>query len=352
MFGLEETTLFYILSLSVGLAYGVVAQRRQFCFSGSIKDFVLFGHTKRGTSLIVAILSAIIFSQGFAYLYEIDLGATRYFSDVNYLFIIIGGAMFGYGMMVADGCCSRHLIKLAQGDRDSLFIILSLATFSYLTYLVFSHYGDAIQHSRMLSFAVASEVMSVSLYLVVPVVLLALYRCSQQCKNILECWDGLLIGAIVSFAWYATFFMSEELFMNVSLQSLSFVYPLGKMVDYVQGSFGEIVLVFSVLTAIGVFVGAFVSSLFNKRYSKKIQCTDSYNPPSLPKKMLAGALMGIGGMMAAGCTVGQGLSGVSTLSFASFLALASIFISAWFSAKKMHKQNALVACFMFDFEKK
>ena len=76
------------------------------------------------------------------------------------------------------------------------------------------------------------------------------------------------------------------------------------------------------------------------------------NPPKLFKKLIGGACMGVGGILAIGCTVGQGLSGLSTLSFASLLAIVSIYISAYITAKSMHKKNALIACFIFDFEYK
>ena len=353
MSNIDDTTLFTILSLVIGFTYGVVAQRKQFCFSGGIKDIILFKHTRRTASLMVAISTAVLFTQLISHTYEIDLTQTRYYLNINYLFIIIGGLMFGYGMMISDGCSSRHLIKLAQKDKDSFFILLALGIFSYLTYYLMGLFNNAIYSSKIVELTTIHKVPEIPLYVVSIVLAYLLYRSLKKCMNFFQVIDGLAIGLLIAFVWFATSVISSELFVPIATQGLSFVYPLGKIVEYVKSGFNSVFLIFSVLVVIGVLVGAFVSSLFNEKYSKKYICDSSrQNPPSLLQKVIGGAFMGIGGVLALGCTVGQGLSGVSTLSSASFLAIGSIYLSAYLTAKHMHKNNALVACFVFDFETK
>lgn len=351
MFEFRDELLYIIISLFIGFLYGVIAQRKQFCFSGGIKDLILFKHTRRTASLIVAITTAILFTQLISYMYEIDLMQTKYYLNINYLFIVIGGLMFGYGMMVSDGCSSRHLIKFAQGDKESLYILISLGLFSFLTYLAISTYYDYIYSNEIIKFLTADTTFQIPLLLVAGVLIYILYLSLKKCMNFFQVLDGFAIGLLISFVWFATAFFKEELFIDISAQSLSFVYPLGKIIEYVQSGFNASYLIFPVLTVIGVLVGAFISSLFNKQYSKKLMCDSSQqNPPSLFQKLIGGAFMGVGGILAIGCTVGQGLSGISTLSFASLLAIGSIYSSAYLTAKYMHKNNALIACFVFDFE--
>jgi uncharacterized protein len=96
----------------------------------------------------------------------------------------------------------------------------------------------------------------------------------------------------------------------------------------------------------GILAGGFVMSLFNTKY--RFGCAAPKNEHKLKHSMIGGSLMGVGGILSLGCTIGQGLSGVSTLAFASFLAIGSITISAYFTAKYMAKKDALPGCFTFD----
>ncbi len=347
---MSEQNLFSIIALIIGLAYGFTAQQKQFCFSGSIKDIILFSHTRRTASLVVAITTAIFATQALGYFYEIDYTDTKYFININYIFIILGGALFGYGMMVSDGCSSRHLIKFAQGDRDSFFILTILGIFSYLTYTFISSNFETIYANEIVKSTMAGLVLEIPLYLIVPALLFLLYKSLLNCMNFFQVLDGVIIGLLIAITWYVTTIYADELFLNISAQSLSFVYPLGKIGEYIFSWFHISHLHFGVISVFGVIVGAFVSSKINKQYNKKMMCDNSQqNPPSLAKKLFGGACMGIGGILAIGCTVGQGLSGLSTLSSASLLAITSIYISAYFTAKRMHKNNALIACFVFDF---
>ena len=351
MFDFSDEFLFSLLALFIGFLYGVIAQRKQFCFSGGIKDLILFKHTRRTASLIVAITTAILFTQIISYIYTIDLTQTRYYLNINYIFIILGGLMFGYGMMISDGCSSRHLIKVAQGEKDSFYILVSLAIFSFITYTIFSSFHQTIYSNKIIELTTVSEIFEIPLYLVAPVLFYLLYLSLKKCMNFFQVLDGFAIGLLIAIVWYVTAVLSQDMFIDISAQSLSFVYPLGKVVEYIQSGFKSIYLIFSVLVVFGVVLGSFISSKFNPIYSKKFMCDNSQqNPPSLFKKLVGGAFMGIGGILAVGCTVGQGLSGLSSLSFASFLAIASIYSSAYFTAKHMHKNNALIACFVFDFE--
>jgi len=348
----NEYIIFLIVSLFIGFTYGVIAQRKQFCFSGGIKDLILFSHTRRTASLIVAIATVILFTQTFSYIYNIDLSASKYYININYLFIILGGLMFGYGMMVADGCSSRHLIKLAQGEKESFYILISLAIFAYITYNLFQSFYASIYENIIVSYTTFESSFQIPYILAFILISFLLYKSLNRCMNIFQCWDGFSIGVLISLTWVFTSVVAVELFLDVKAQSLSFVYPLGKITEGFV-TLNEEVINFGVLTVIGVLIGAFISSKFNSQYSKKQMCDNSQqNPPILIKKIVGGAFMGVGGILAVGCTVGQGLSGISTLSFASFLAIASIYVSAYFTAKKMKKDNALIACFVFDFDVK
>jgi uncharacterized membrane protein YedE/YeeE len=185
-----EEIVFIILALTIGITYGVLAQREQFCFSGGIKDLILFKHTRRTASLIIAITTAIISTQIVAYFFDIDLLQSRYYVNINYLFIIIGSLMFGYGMMISDGCSSRHLIKFAQGDRESFYILLSLGLFAFITYTLFTTYSEEIYSNGLVFITNASEVMQLPIIAVAAILLFLLYKSLNKCSNIFQTWDG------------------------------------------------------------------------------------------------------------------------------------------------------------------
>ena len=346
----NENIIFLTISLFIGFIYGVIAQRKQFCFSGGIKDLILFSHTRRTASLIVAIATVILFTQTFSYIYNIDLITSKYYININYLFIIIGGLMFGYGMMIADGCSSRQLIKLSQGEKESFYILISLGIFAFITYKFFQLFYADIYENSIVSYTTFESSFQIPYILTFVIIVFLLYKSLNKCMNIFQCWDGFSIGVLISLTWIFTSVIAEELFLDVKAQSLSFVYPLGKITEGLI-SLNEDVINFGIVTVFGVLIGGFISSKFNSQYTKKQMCDNSQqNPPSLFKKIIGGAFMGVGGILAVGCTVGQGLSGISTLSFASLLAITSIYLSAYFTAKNMKKDNALIACFIFDFE--
>ena len=349
-----ETIIFVLMSLTIGTAYGFIAQREQFCFSGGIKDIILFKHTRRTASLIVAITTTIILTQLLGLYLDTNYKETRYFSDINYLFIILGGALFGYGMMISDGCSSRHLIKVGQGEKESLYIVISLGFFAYLTYTLLGFFGSNIYNNSFIQLFQSKVAYAVPLVFVLIFIAFLLYKSVQKCVNIFQTWDGFLIGILVTLGWFTTDFFYNYLFLDQSFQSLSFIYPLGKSIEFITTGFDfQIIFAFSVLSMLGVILGSFISARTNTKYSKKQMCDNSMmNPPSLKMKLFGGACMGVGGILAIGCTVGQGLSGVSTLSLGSFVAIGSIYISAYITAIYMNKKNALIACFVFDFTKK
>jgi uncharacterized membrane protein YedE/YeeE len=348
---MSETIQFSIIVFIVGFAYGVIAQRKQFCFSGSIKDIILFKHTRRTASLVVAITTALFATQALGYFYDINFTTTKYYVNINYLLIVLGGSLFGFGMMISDGCSSRHLIKFAQGEKESFLILTILGIFSYLTYTFITNNYELIYNLSLIKLTMAEIVWQIPLYVMAPVLLYLLYKSLIVCMNFFQVLDGFLIGLLIAITWYLTTVVALDMFLPISAQSLSFVYPLGQIGEYLFSGFESSYLSFGVVIVFGIILGAFISSKFNKQYSKKQMCDNSQqNPPSLFKKLIGGACMGVGGILAVGCTVGQGLSGLSTLSFASLLAISSIYISGYITAKYLHKNNALIACFVFDFE--
>jgi uncharacterized protein len=351
MFDLEIYEIVNILGLFIGIAFGVIAQKNQFCFSGSIKDYILTKSTKRGASVIMAMIIAIISTTLMASYFQIDLTQSSYFkSNINYLAVIAGGLLFGMGMMIADGCSSRSLVKYAQGDSNALITLIFIAIFAYATTkgLLFGILNPFINNPFLIEVSSKIENFQMNIFIVLAILVTILLYLIKRIKRVFSLFDGVLVGLLVSISWFVTGYIGQNsMEREIALSGISFVYPSAKTLElFTYYEVNE--LSFGVSMVCGVLAGTFIMSFFNKKYS--FGCTSAQNINKVKYNMIGGALMGTGGIMAIGCTVGQGLTGLSTLAFSSALAIISIFISAVITGKILNKYNKLPMCFIFEWE--
>lgn len=347
----ETYTIINIFAFIIGLLFGVIAQKNQFCFSGSIKDYFLTSSTKRAASVVVAMISAIAFTQIIAYIYNIDLMKSYYFQDnTNYFSIILGGLLFGIGMMIADGCASRSLVKFAQGDIKALVTLVFVAIFALATKKGFLYEISIFLTSNFTLVSISSYIdnFQINIFIILLVLFVILYLFTKKFKHLLELYDGVIIGLLIATAWLVSSIgVTESLEKTINLSSISFVYPNAKILEII--AFYKIDnFSFGVSVVFGVLVGAFLMSKKNKKYS--FGCTSHNKKSNIKNNILGGALMGTGGVLTLGCTVGQGLSGLSTLAFSSLLSISSILISGYFTAKYLDNKNLLPDCFMFEWK--
>ncbi len=351
MFDLETYEIVNILGLFIGIAFGVIAQKKQFCFSGSIKDYILTKSTKRGASVIMAMIVAIISTTLIANYFAIDLTQSNYFkSNINYLAIIAGGVLFGTGMMIADGCSSRSLVKYAQGDSNALITLIFIAIFAYATTkgLLYGVLDPFVNNEFLIKLSANLENFKMNIFVVVGILTLILLYLVRRVRRIFSLLDGVLVGLLVSIAWFVTGFIGQEsMEREIALSGISFVYPTAKTLElFTYYEVNE--LSFGITMVIGVLIGTFIMSFINKKYS--FGCTSGQNINKVKYNMIGGSLMGTGGILAIGCTVGQGLTGLSTLAFSSALAIVSIFISAVIAGNILAKYNKLPMCFIFEWD--
>jgi uncharacterized membrane protein YedE/YeeE len=356
MLDLDNYAIYEIVNLSafiLGLLFGAIAQKKQFCFSGSIKDYMLTNSTKRAASVVMAMLVAIIATYFVSNIYDIDLTQSNYFKDdINYFTIILGGTLFGIGMMIADGCSSRHLVKFAQGDPYSLVTILFIAIFAYATTRGFlSGYISLITKNETLlsiSSYIANEPLNI--FVVVIPLFIYLWILTKSFKRMLTLLDGVLVGLLIAGGWYLTGVIgAESMEREIQLASMSFVYPTAQTLEFFT-AYQVTAMSYGVSIILGVLSGAFIMSKFNKKYS--FGCTSNLQHSKIKYNMIGGAMMGVGGVLAIGCTIGQGLTGVSSLAVASIVAILSIMISGFITAKYLRKRDRLPMCFIFEWNDK
>ncbi len=318
----------------IGIIYGVTGQRTGFCLNSGFRGFFVTGDNRKLASFVLAMAVALLATQISAALGLIDLSRSIYLSaPSSWLLIPLGGLLFGYGMIAANACGSRALVLLGQGNLRSFVVLLCLGIAAYATFSgVLAPLRSAIAGSTTMAF---DRSPSIPGYLepllgaqnarLLPAALLAAvlaglaFRSEAFRKSPRDIAAGLIVGLLIAAGWLATGYFGADEFEPTPLASLTFIAPIGETIQFAMLSTG-MKLSFGITIIVGVFLGALASALAGGNYKLE----GFSEPRQMLRYMAGGTMMGIGGALALGCSIGQGLTGFSTLAFASFLAIAGI----------------------------
>ncbi len=340
-----------VLWAAFGLAvlFGAIAQRTHFCTMGAVSDIVNMGDWTRMRMWVLAIAVAVVGFNGMVALGWLEAGKTIYAGpQVLWLSALVGGLMFGFGMVLASGCGSKSLVRVGGGNLKSLVVVLVLAVSAFATLKGITAVLRANTVDRLAlqlapgqdlpsligsATGVATPVAAGWLGLAIGAALLAwvLRRPEGRSANV---WlGGLGIGAVIVALWWVSGRLGylpehpstlEEAFLATNsrrMESLSMAAPVGYALDWLLFfSDKSKLLTIGVVSVAGVVVGSAAWALA----SGSFRWEGFTNVEDTANHLAGGALMGVGGVTALGCTVGQGLSGVSTLALGSFVALAAI----------------------------
>ena len=346
-----STVLWATFGLSV--LFGAISQRTHFCTMGAVADIVNMGDWTRMRMWVMAMGVAMIGFNTMVALGWLDAGKSLYGGPrVMWLSALVGGAMFGFGMVLASGCGSKTLVRIGGGNLKSLvvFIVLGISAFATLkgiTAVARVATVDAVSFtlasgqdlpSLIAAATGASKAMLagvLGLAIGGGLVGWALLRAEgRSADNLLA---GVGIGAIVVAVWWVSGRLGyvaedpntlQEAFVATNsqrMESLSFVAPVAYTLDWLMFfSDKSKALTLGIVAVVGVVVGSAAWALASGsfRWEGFRDAGDTAN------HLIGAMLMGVGGVTALGCTIGQGISGVSTLSLTSFVALAAILAGA------------------------
>jgi len=345
----------------IGGAIGAVATKTNFCTLGAVSDWVNMGHTGRMRAWVFAMavaLAGVIVMEAAGWL---DLGTSTFppyrTPQFAWLRYIVGGLMFGAGMTLASGCGSKTLIRIGGGNLKSIVALITAAGCAYLmmwtplfervfvpwikpTTIDLSHYGMATQEMGSIVAGMLGVQPSFALKLGVSIIallamLVYVFRSADFCGSRDNILGGLVVGLSVAAGWYITggapgrawkeyAEMATDIPSRVQTQSYTFISPMGDTVHWLLDADDLLLINFGMAGFAGVMVGALLYTLITRkfRYERFVNAKD------FGAHALGGALMGIGGVLAMGCTIGQGITGVSTLAMGSLLAFFSMVIGA------------------------
>ncbi len=345
--------LLYVLVLSV--VFGAAAQVSRFCLLGGMSSYMSSRDGGRMAVYLGAIGVAIVATTLVQWIAGLDLDQTRppYRSpDFAWGRYLIGGFMFGVGMVLARGCPVRSLVKSSQGNVQALVAIVVMAIAAYamtrtslfqtaflpwvgglsvdLTAFDIPHQDlAALVGGGMLVHLVVAAVLAAAL-------LFVSWRWLPLRGNGLAWLAILLMGTVVGAAFWVTgggpgqaadmaSMMQNNPQEGLGTQSFTFSAPLGDVVYFLQNVTSPSTITFGVVAVAGVFLGSLVSALVRRdvRFSIPMSVREWF------RTIVGATLVGVGSVLAMGCTVGHGLTGFSTLAFGSMLSLAAIMLGAW-----------------------
>jgi len=318
--------------LVLGLAFGVFAQRSRYCTRSAVLSALGESDLKPLATWAAGFAAAILAVQALLGAGLIDVAETRFFSTAQSLSgALVGGLLFGIGMVLARGCVSRLLVLSASGNLRGVFSIAiiavtALATYSGLLVPLRDGIGAfwstaAIGGNDLLAHAGLGRAAGIGLGVVLAAVALGF-----ALKARLSFWrlfGGVMIGLTVAAGWYFTWQLSTQVFEPIQAESLSFIRPLATSGELALGS-GIAGLDQGVL--IGAILGAFLAALVSGEF--RISTFAEPGVPSIWRYAAGSVLMGFGGILAVGCTIGAGLTGGSVLAVSSLIGLASMIAGA------------------------
>lgn len=346
-------TLVLWAAFGLSVAFGAIAQRTHFCTMGAVADIVNIGDWTRMRMWVMAMGVAMIGFNLMVALGWLDAGKSIY-AGPRFLWLsaLVGGVLFGFGMVLASGCGSKTLVRIGGGNLKSLvvFVVLGVAAFATLKGItavarvatvdaVGPTFASGQDLPSLLAAAsgIAKGTLAAVLGLAIGGALIGWSLARAEGRSRESLLGGLGVGAIVAGVWWVTGRLGhvaedpntlQEAFVATNsgrMESLSFVAPVAYTLDWLMFfSDKSKLLTVGIVSVVGVVVGSAAQALAMKSFR-----WEGFRDAGDTANHLVGALlMGIGGVTALGCTIGEGLSGLSTLSLASFVALAAIIAGA------------------------
>jgi len=378
----------------IAVVMGALVNKTNFCTMGAVSDFVNMGDTGRLRAWLFAIAIAVLGVTLLEYLGMVELDGTFPPYRGSNLVLgenIIGGLLFGIGMTLASGCGNKCLVRIGGGNVKSIIVFAIIAVIAYFMINPFpgsdktlfsTLFFDWIRPLSVdlgtpqdLGAIVGGEepgTMRLVLGLLLGLVILGFVFKSADFRGSFDnLLGGLVVGLAVLAAWYLTatvnidadgemyslgsYYQEWDMMADsdegkpaagapLSTQSYTFINPMGQTGAYLVGGLDKALLTFGVVAVFGVVLGSLLWSLISRSF--RIEWFSSTS--DVLNHVIGAVLMGFGGTLAMGCTVGQAITGVSTLAVGSMLTFGAIFLGSALTMKvqyykMVYEEEATVA---------
>ena len=346
---LSARTAVALVAFIAGLVFGAVVQRTHFCTMGAIADLVLFGDGRRMRAWLLAIAVGLIGSQALASARVLDLGDSFYrASDILWAGALLGGLMFGFGMTQTGGCTSRNIVRLGAGNLKSLVVLLVMAITAYMTMNGFFALArvpleaiGGIAREDQGAAPLLGLGNTAALFIALAVATALIVFCFKDKKFRASGKDitaGLVLGALIPLGWLITGVLGADAFEPEPLTSFAFVAPVARGLIYLM-TYPAAPISFGIAAIGGVLVGGFLVA----RLKGDFRIEGFSGQDDLVRHLTGAVLMGIGGVLGLGCTIGQGMTGLSTLAVGSVLTTLSIMAGGVLGVRYLERGSLIAA---------
>ena len=332
-------------AFALAFVFGAVGAKTNFCTMGAVSDWVNMGDSSRMRMWLLAIGVAILGSNALQLAGIVDLSKSIYPGpNFTWLSYLAGGFLFGVGMTLASGCGSKTLIRIGGGNLKSVvvFIVAGIAAYMTLRGILGAFRAGVLEQAAVTlstgqdlpSLLGGSTAARVALALLLGGGLVAYAYSSKDFRaNFDYTLGGVVTGLVVVGGWYVSGRMGylaedpstlQEAFVATNsgrMESFSFVAPLAYTLDYLMlWTDKSKIITYGIASTAGVILGSLAWAL----YSRTFRWEGFRDAEDTGMHMVGGFLMGFGGICALGCTIGQGISGFSTLALGSIITFVAI----------------------------
>jgi len=333
-------------AFALAFVFGAVAHKTDFCTMGAVSDWVNMGDSNRLRMWLLAIGVAVLGSNALQLLGVVDLQKSIYPSPTfTWLSYLVGGFLFGVGMTLGSGCGSKTLIRIGGGNLKSVVVFLVAGIAAYMTLRgILGAFRIGVLEKASATLSTNQDLPSLLglsrlwISLVVGGGLVAFAYASKRFRSDFNySLGGIVTGLVVVGGWYVSGHIGhlaenpdtlEEAFVGTNtgrLEAFSFVAPLAWSLEYLMLWTDKTrIVTYGIASTAGVIAGSFAYALAAGRF----RWEGFRNAEDTGMHIVGGLLMGFGGITALGCTIGQGISGFSTLALGSIMTFAAIVAGA------------------------
>ncbi|HEX2565983.1 MAG TPA: YeeE/YedE family protein [Burkholderiales bacterium] len=322
--------------------FGAVANKTDFCTMGAVSDWVNMGDFNRMRMWLLAIAVAVLGAGILQFAGVVDLSKSIYPGpNFTWLSYIVGGFLFGVGMTLGSGCGSKTLIRIGCGNLKSVIVYVFLGIAAYMTLRgILGAFRVGVLERAAITLPNGQDLASLLslnpglLAALIGGALLAFVYASREFRSRLDyTLGGVVTGLVVVGGWYVSGHLGhlaedpntlQEAFVATNtgrMESFSFVSPLAYTLEYLMfWTDKSKIVTYGIASAAGVIAGSAAYALA----SRKFRWEGFRDAEDTGMHILGGLLMGFGGVTALGCTIGQGITGFSTLALGSIITFVCI----------------------------
>ena len=352
---------------------GAVANKTDFCTMGAVSDWVNMGATGRMRAWLFAMTVALLGVMIFEYAGKLALPADTFppYRTGNFAWLryVLGGVMFGVGMTLGSGCGNKTLVRIGGGNLKSVMVLVIASIAAY--YMLWGDIGGVGFYDKFFNSWIAPSTIDLPAHgmasqelgaivtgltgaanlhyivggILVAVMLAFIFKSADFRASFDNIFGGLVVGLVVIAGWYITggpmgaewkdyAELATDIPSRVNVQSFTFISPMGDSARYLLSPSNLMLINFGVMALTGVIVGSFLYAVLFRKF--RIEWFASGK--DFVNHAVGGVLMGIGGVLSMGCTIGQAVTGVSTLALGSILTFVAIVFGSALTMKVQYYQ--------------